>query len=218
MTLYAIRSYERWASDQPDLESSLTTDLTPGQIVIWGKAPFRIISAEDLNPGNWPTEYEQAWETAGRPDISTWPQRPIRLLVQRDTDPTDPQRSGIVPGHGRWVILPEHYSVCRSCGELPPCPEVFTDRVMAVESSRIDFEMRLVHGMCHGCGKPVTAREHTTLFPGDNLVRPDLGPNTAVFHTRRHCLPILLAYQDRWLAVDPTREPRVGADGTRKVR
>ncbi|MFJ8677275.1 hypothetical protein [Streptomyces sp. NPDC093589] len=208
-TLRQLRSYERWVSDQPDTERALTVDLTPGRIVIWGKAPFRVISLSDLNPGNWPTEYEEAWDAASRPDVASWKDRPMRLGVQRDTDAADPERSGIVPAHGQWVILPEHYSVCRSCGELPPCPEAFTDRIMAVESHRIDFEMRLVHGTCHGCGKPVSRRERSILFPGDNLIRPDLGANTAVFHTRQSCLPIALSYQDRWLAAEPGRAERI---------
>jgi hypothetical protein len=209
-----IRSYERWSSDQPDVSRAVTTDLAPDMVVIWGKTPFRVVRCTDLSPGNWSAEWEQAWREAGEPDVPDWPGRPVTLAVRHDTDPSDPQRSGIVPANGVWVVLPEHYSVCRRCGELPPCPEVFTDRVMAVESARIDFEMRLVHGMCHGCGRPVTGREHTTLFSGDNLIRPDLGSNTAVFHTRRSCLPVLLAYQDRWLAAEPGRTPRVETDGS----
>jgi hypothetical protein len=212
-TLRQLQSYERWTTDQPDTEQARTTDLTPGRLVIWGKAPFRVLSRDDVNPGNWPSEYDEAWAAAGRPEWTTWAQRPMRLRVQRDTDSTDPERSGIVPADGSWVTLPEHYSVCRSCGELPPCREVFTDRVLAVESHRIDFEMRLTHGMCHGCGKPVTPREHSTMFPGDNLVRPDLGDNTAVFHTRRSCLHIALAYQDRWIEAGPDRQPRITPDG-----
>ncbi|MBM9509928.1 hypothetical protein [Actinacidiphila acididurans] len=212
--LRAIRSYEQWTSDQPDTEQALTTALTPGMLVIWGKAAFRVVSLEDLNRGNWRDEDEQAWEEAGRPDIPTWTARPMWLSVQYDNKTETGTRGGIVPADAGWVILPEHYSVCRQCGELPPCAEVFADRVMAVEAQRIEFEMRLTHGMCHGCGHIVTPREHSILFSGDNLIRPDLGSNTAVFHTRRHCLPIVLAYQDRWLAVDPSRKPRITSDGS----
>lgn len=212
--LRPIRSYERWTTDQPDTGQAATTELTPGTLVIWGKAAFRVRRLQDLNRGNWRDEDEQEWADAGRPDVATWAGRPMWLSVQRDNKTETEERGGIVPANGQWVTLPEHYSVCRSCGELPPCPEVFADRVMAVESDRLDFEMRLVHGMCHGCGKIVTPREHSILFHGDNLIRPDLGSNTAVFHTRRHCLPIVLAYQDRWLTADPSRKPRITTDGS----
>lgn len=208
-----LRSYERWTTDQHDTDSLTTTELTPGTLVIWGKEPFRVLTVGDLNRGNWPDDWETLWEEAGHPDITTWPARPFWITVQNDRKTGDPERGKIVPADGKWVTLPEHYSVCQRCGELPPCKETFTDRVLEVEGRRIEFEMRLVHGMCHACGRPVTGREHSTLFPGDNLVRPDLGTNTAVFHTRRSCLPVALAYQDRWMDAEEGRAARLQTDG-----
>lgn len=185
-------------------------EIQPNTVVAWNYKPLLIARTEAIHFANWPDSYLRTWEAAGTPDPDSWEGRPLYIHNRPDRT-NDPLKLGKAPASWRYFVLPKHYSVCSHCGELPPCQEVFLDRVMAVESRRIDFEMRLTHGTCHGCGDRVTGREHSVLFPGGNLIRPDLGANTAVFHTRRHCLPVALAYQDRWLRAAQDRAPRIGS-------
>ncbi|GAX59003.1 hypothetical protein [Streptomyces olivochromogenes] len=213
---YAARPYDEWSPDEQDTTVVTAAEIVPGTVVAWNYKPLLIVRTEEINLANWKTSFVQAWQAAGEPDHETWNGRP--LYIHNRTDRTkDPLKVGTAPASWKYLVLPKHYAVCSHCGDLPPCREVFMDRVMAIEGKRIDFEMRLVHGACHGCGQAVTPREHSMLFPGDNLIRPDLGSNTAVFHTRHSCLPLALAYQERWLAADDSRTPRLG-DGARQPR
>ncbi|GAA3155414.1 hypothetical protein ACFQ0X_44075 [Streptomyces rectiviolaceus] len=209
----APRSYEEWRPDQQDTTVVTAGEVVPGTVVAWDFKPMLITSIEEVNLANWKTSFVEAWRAAGEPDPEVWDGR--MLYVHNRQDQTgDPLRLGTAGASWKWLALPKHYAVCSHCADLPPCREVFLDRVMAIEGRRLDFEMRLVHGTCHACGDRVTPREHSVLFPGGNLIRPDLGTNTAVFHTRRSCLPIALAYQDRWVAAEDGRTPRIG-DGAR---
>ncbi len=213
---FATRPYDEWFPEQEGMTVVSAADIKPGTVVAWDYLPLLIVRTEEINLANWKPSFVQSWEAAGKPDPTSWEGRP--LYIHNKTDRTkDPVKLGTSPASWKWLVLPKHYSVCSHCGELPPCREAFMDRVMAVEGTRIDFEMRLVHGTCHGCGEAVKPREHSMLFPGENLIRPDLGSNTAVFHTRQHCLPLALAYQERWLAADDSRSPRLG-NGARPPR
>lgn len=212
-----VRPYDEWFPDEQGGMTVVTAaDITRGTVVAWNYKPLLILGIEEINLANWKPGFVKRWKTAGEPDPTTWEERP--LYVRNRIDRTkDPVKVGTTPASWKYLVLPKHYAVCSHCGELPPCREVFMDRVMAIEGKRIDFEMRLIHGTCHGCGEAVTPREHSMLFPGENLIRPDLGSNTAVFHTRQYCLPLALAYQERWLAADDSRTPRLG-NGARPVR
>lgn len=214
MAYRPARSYEEWAPDQSDTSTVTAGEIEPGTVVAWNFKPLLVTGTEEINLANWPDSYLKNWEDAGKPDPDTWSGRPLRIHNRPDGT-KDPVKMGTAPASWRYLVLPPHYAVCNQCGELPPCREVFLDQLMAIEGTRIDFEMRLAHGTCHACGQRVTPREHSVLFPGDNLIRPDLGTNTAVFHTRRGCMDITLAYQDRWLQAEPGRTPRVGQDASR---
>ena len=213
MSYRAARSYEEWAPDQTDTSVATAAEIQPGTVVAWNYKPLLITETEEINIANWPDSYLKGWEAAGRPDRETWSGRPLRIHNRPDGT-KDPIKVGTAPASWQYLVLPQHYAVCNRCGELPPCREIFLDHLMAIESGRMDFEMQLTHGACHACGQRVTPREHSVLFPGDNLVRPDLGPNTAVFHTRRGCMDITLAYQNRWLKAGKGRTPRVGEDAS----
>lgn len=206
------RSYEEWRPEQEaDMTIATAEEIRPNTVVAWNYKPLLIVRTEEIHFANWPDSYLTTWTEAGEPVPETWDARPLYIHHRADRT-NDPVKLGKAPASWTYLVLPKHYAVCSHCGELPPCQEVFLDRVMAVESKRMDFEMRLMHGMCHACGDRVTPREHSVLFPGDNLIRPDLGTNTAVFHARRHCLPITLAYQDRWMAAAEGRTARIGDD------
>lgn len=208
MRFRPARSYEQWEPYEEDTEVMTAGEIQPGTVVAWNYKPLLITEIEEINLANWPDDFVKAWKEAGEPDAATWDGRPLYIHNRRDGS-KDPIKVGKAPASWRFLVLPQHYAVCNRCGELPPCQEVFLDEVMAVESRRMDFEMKLTHGMCHACGERVTPREHSVLFSGDNLIRPDLGPNTAVFHTRRSCINVTLSYQDRWLKAEEGRKARI---------
>lgn len=213
----STRPYDEWRPEQEGTTVLTTAEITPGTVVAWNYLPMLIVKTEEVSIANWKPGFVSDWKTAGEPAPATWAGRQMYIHHQTDRT-TEPIKMGTSPARWRWLVLPKHYAVCSRCGELPPCREVFMDRVMAVESTRIDFEMLLTHGTCHGCGQAVKPREHSMLFPGENLIRPDLGSNTAVFHTRQNCLPLALSYQERWLTADDSRVPRLGPHGAMPLR
>ncbi|WP_405852949.1 hypothetical protein OG571_47680 (plasmid) [Streptomyces sp. NBC_01369] len=118
------------------------------------------------------------------------------------------------PDSYEWYTLPEHYGVCRICRELPPCRHVHNDAIMDRASERMAKDMAIMPGVCHGCREPITKRQKTFAFPGPNLIRPDLGNDSAIFHTRRDCLATARSYDERWAAAEPQRTRLLYCEGT----
>lgn len=109
--------------------------------------------------------------------------------------------------HARIYTLPEHYAVCHSCGDVPPCSEVWTERI-SDEHAKQDARFE-VEGICPSCQKPITTRQKVHRFE-ENL-RVPLGP-PVTFHARRACIGGAIAY-DRAVAVATDREPRLSCEG-----
>ncbi|PRX90681.1 hypothetical protein [Allonocardiopsis opalescens] len=103
----------------------------------------------------------------------------------------------------RWYVLPEHYPVCSVCGELYPCREIEFDARAAEAKKELERAESILPGCCWECGEPVTSRQKSIRFDGDNLDLPG-GPEV-VFHTRQRCAGSADAYEKRWVAVDPDR-------------
>ena len=79
-------------------------------------------------------------------------------------------------------LLPEHYGLCHTCGELMPCSEVWAERISTESAKQAGrFE---VEGICPSCQEPVTARQKSHRFE-ENL-RVPLGP-PVTFHARSRC-------------------------------
>jgi len=60
-------------------------------------------------------------------------------------------------------------------------------------------------GCCNFCHEPVTRRQRSVLFEGPNLRYPELGEDTAVFHTRELCLRDARGYDEVWAKAVPGR-------------
>lgn len=117
------------------------------------------------------------------------------------------------PGINAWSVLPEPYRVCSCHGDPWPCQEVDRAEVAAAAAERLDALMAKVPGCCWACGEPITSRQRTVAYPGDNIDLPG-GPSVR-FHQRRGCWGAALRYEERWIAVDPRHEriltyPRCG--------
>lgn len=60
-------------------------------------------------------------------------------------------------------------------------------------------------GCCNFCHEPVTQRQKSVLFEGPNLRHPELGDDTAVWHTREFCRFDARGYDQVWARAVPGR-------------
>lgn len=67
-----------------------------------------------------------AWKALGAPgDPEVWPDRPFEFECRwEDLKGDAPAQMTDASANFVWDVLPEHYAVCRLCGELPPCSHV----------------------------------------------------------------------------------------------
>lgn len=196
------------------LPTPTTGRLEPGQLVVWERQPYRVVEVRERAHHDWPENYREAWVKHGMPDPATWEYRPRVVVLRHEDQPKSKAIHLIGPDNKSWYLLPEHYSVCRLCHELPPCRHVHTEAVMDRARERMDKDMAILPGVCHGCREPITKRQKRFTFPGPNLIRPDLGDNSAVFHTRRDCYGALDSYDKRWAKAEPGRERLFYCPGT----
>lgn len=205
---------DRWRSGQPT-ERVRTEKLAKGQIVIAGRKPFRIDRVAPLRTDKWPEEFVEAWRAHGMPEADEWRERPYMVSGFWEGADADTRGHGTAaPASHMWQVLPEHFTVCRLCGELPPCTHVHNERIMDRASERMAEDMAIMPGLCHGCREPISSRQKSFTFPGVNLIRPDLGDHTAIFHTRGSCHSALASYDKRWATAEPGRSRLFFCEGT----
>ena len=112
-----------------------------------------------------------------------------------------------------WRTLPEHYAICRLCGEIPPCQHVHNEQVAERAGEQFEKQMAILPGACHSCREPITSRQKFHRFAGPNLIRPDLGDDSAVFHLRSSCRSALQRYDKRWAEAVLGRRQSFYCDG-----
>lgn len=191
--------------------------LASGMLVIFHRKPHRVVEIREHAADLWPEQYEQKlaeeqrmWDRdtrryGERPERATWRRRPIDIVLVPD-EPGAKEAHWCVPASRDWDVLPEHYMVCRQCGQLPPCDEELTERTVDAAVGRTEHLMSIQAGCCLGCGEPITHRMEATRFPGPNLWRPDLGDNSAVFHARKGCGGFVWQYREQWEAARKASE------------
>ncbi|MFJ7895857.1 hypothetical protein [Streptomyces anthocyanicus] len=208
---------DEWAPHGPwgrHLDTRTTDRLKPGTLVVWERHPHRVVEVRERAHHEWPEKYREVWVKYGMPDPDSWDYRPC-VVVLRDEDRPDSKPAHLLgPSNKSWYLLPEHYSICRLCHELPPCRHVHNEAIVGRASERMEKEMAIMPGVCHGCREPITKRQKAFTFPGANLIRPDLGDGSAVFHTRRACYGALDSYDKRWAKAEPGRERLFYCPGT----
>jgi hypothetical protein len=206
---------DRWHCAQYT-DSVSTVRLTTGQIVVADRRPFRIDRVTEIPTDQWPDRFVTQWRERGMPDPDQWQQRPVKVTgVFEGPAASDKLHQTIGPASHIWDVLPEHYMVCNRCLELPPCRHVHNERIAARATESMEEAMAILPGACHGCREPITSRQKSFTFPGPNLVRPDLGDDSAIFHTRGACLGSLRSYDKRWAAAEPDRRRLFYCEGTR---
>ncbi|MEU2996939.1 hypothetical protein ABZ684_05080 [Streptomyces sp. NPDC006995] len=194
-----------------------TGRLKPNSILVWDRQAYRLMEVRDRDEADWPQNYRDAWIKHGMPDPATWSYRPRVVVVQRDDQPQSKPLHLLCPDSTYWYVLPEHYWVCRTCLELPPCRHVHNEAVMDRAAERMEKEMAIMPGVCHGCREPISSRQKSFTFPGPNLIRPDLGNDSAIFHTRNDCAGSMKAYDERWAAAEEGRRRYFYCEGTKTV-
>lgn len=206
---------DEWRPQLPGPVSTAYTDkLEPGTLVVWERKAYRVLEVRERAHANWPDAYRDAWVKQNMPDPDTWRYRPRVLVMRSEEDPSAKQLNLQGPNNARWYTLPEHYPICRLCKEIPPCRHVHTESVMERATERMAEQMAILPGSCHGCKEPITRRQKSFTFPGTNLIRPDLGDNSAVFHTRGKCCDALKAYDRRWAEAEEGRTRFFHCPGT----
>lgn len=188
---------ERW---HPDVRLNFETSsgLKPQQLVVWERRPYRVVEVRPRQRVDWGEDYITAWLEAGMPEPDEWWARPMMVVVRDEDQPKAKPLHLCAPANTMWHVLPEHFPVCRLCHEIPPCQHVMNERLMADAEARFARDMAIMPGCCHACREPITGRQKTTTFPGANLMRPDFGDNSAIFHTRGKCRDALERYDKRW--------------------
>ena len=204
---------DAWHPEQRDAGHCSGSRLTPGQIIIWDRKPYRVVETRERDPFDWDDKTRDKWVDHGCPDPTTWAYRPL-VVVLRDVDQPDAKPLHLSGSASiMWRTLPEHYAVCRLCGELPPCHEVHNEKIAERAGERFEQEMAIMPGSCHACREPITSRQKFYRFDGPNLIRPDLGDGSAIFHLRTSCRYALQQYDKRWAAAAPGRRRSFFCEG-----
>lgn len=183
--------------------------LRPGMVVILNRAPYRIVEIREKPDDLWPEKYETAWKAEfdewartptdkPAPQRSTCRYRPVNVVVVPDGGGAEEHRVG--PASHVFDVLPEHYAVCRSCGELPPCREEEVEKATAAGMTKALRIMAIQPGACMGCGETISGRQKAVSFPGPNLWRPDLADGSVRFHARSECESWVSQYRKQWQA------------------
>jgi hypothetical protein len=205
----------------PSRQQASTSKLEPGALVVFQRKAYRVVEVRERAHANWPDAYRDAWVQQGMPDPDTWYCRPRVIVLRSEDDPTTKALNLQVRNDHYWHTLPEHYPICRLCKEIPPCVHVHNERIMDRATEKMAEDMAILPGSCHACKEPITRRQKSFTFPGPNLIRPDLGDGSAVFHTRRQCFhtrrqcfDAIKTYDRRWAQAEESRTQFFYCEGT----
>lgn len=168
-----------------------------GELIGHDGKPWRVLSVEDIPAHDWsdPARVEAT---------PSWYGRPFRVMVE-SPEGDDCGSMVVEPWHRMtWHVLPEHYAICVSCGDLAPCRAHQAAEQSERAMVKLEREMRLLPGCCPSCQEPITARQKSKTFVGANLLNP-LGEPDVTYHTRMTCIGGAARYEEMWVRADPTR-------------
>jgi hypothetical protein len=191
-----------WSRQRPDV----------GALVAREHAVWRVTAVTDTTPTDADRD---VWMDAGMPD--PWRGRPYRVdlawvagarpavagdgefaaWVNVPAEAYPRRRWEVYPVSGRWPR-------CSCCGEPMPCRAELEDREVSRSLKTVEKLARRLPGNCWGCEEPISRRQKSVTYAGDNLDLPG-GPEVR-FHTRAACYHAAARYELRWIAVDPRRE------------
>ena len=210
-------------------------DLAPGDLTVIDRKACQVTGIRDVPVADWDEEDEAAYQKAVTPSDGTqirpraergpdgrlvsredWSLRPVYLTVVPAGSKKREHRKGRPwagwPRGTQMLVIPAHYPVCSSCGELYPCCHLEIEDETAEQMRRLAELEAVLPGCCWHCKQPLTRRQKTIEFPGDNLLLPGAPP--AVFHRRRDgCGHAATRYEDKWVAAAAGRRRRLSCTG-----
>lgn len=178
---------------------------------------FEVLAVDNLNPGNWSDEDHTSWEAFGRPEWESWDGGPYRLDLRHigGVDPlpgrnddrcgiTVHQTGGSLPPYVEWAVYPDgRWPRCSCCDEPMPCRAELADQQVAHGLAALEVNEKKLPGGCWVCSEPITHRQESVVYAGDNLDLP--GGPIVRFHTRQKCRWAAERYEERWLAAGEGR-------------
>ena len=203
-------------------------DLQRGDLIEADRKAWRVIEVRPVPVADWEEQDREYYEWLTRqhrnpqyvpmgrsaPTEEEWESRPLYLiLVPAAGGKRHHLRVRPYGGfRGAWV-LSAHYPVCKDCGELWPCREVEIAQEIDKQSAKLADLEKILPGCCWSCKEPVTHKQGSIRFDGDNLLLP--GAPSPVFHRRRkgHCLSAAMTYEKRWVAAEEGRRWRLQCPG-----
>jgi hypothetical protein len=102
-----------------------------------------------------------------------------------------------------WHVYPEsdRWAACSCCGEPAPCRAEMQDRQIDAGMERVADLMAIPPGACWACKEPITKRQDSVTYPGENYLLPGAPPPR--FHTRQACIGSALRYEEDWIYGGP---------------
>jgi len=163
------------------------------------KSIHRSITTRRPEPGMLIAIDRKPWIVVGTRDVD---ENSFELIVHKPGQ-LHPHYGTTVPAYYMgWDLLPEHYAICVSCGELAPCREYEAEEYALRETQKMEELLSIPEGACMACNEPITARQNKITFDGPNLKNP-LAPPNPTFHTRLRCMRDAASYEELWVKADP---------------
>jgi hypothetical protein len=178
---------------------------SPGTLLAQAHAVWRVVSVTDLDRKAW-TDDDKANPArppfrvnvnfvGGKQPTRTLDEKGEPLVFHQDVHALQWTPWDVYQG-GRW---PQ----CSCCGEPMPCRAEMQDQDIDAAMTRVEKLTKRMPGCCWACEGPITSRQKSILYVGDNLELPG-GPDVR-FHLRSDCAEVARRYELLWLSMDHTR-------------
>lgn len=192
-------------------------DLAPGDLIELRREVWRVLEVRPVPTVDWDEDDREHWEIDRDgwkiSDEEQWPRRPLAVVfVPPGGGQSVHKRIRPWATHRDAYVLPEHYPVCRDCGQLYPCRELDIAAAVERESAALEKLEKILPGCCWCCKEPVSRRQKAICFDGENLLLP--GREAPVFHLRAACLDGARRYERRWVPAVSGRQWRLQCPGT----
>jgi len=194
-------------------------DLAAGDLIELRRQAWRVREVRQVPVIDWDEGDREHWERERKAykicSEDEWPRRPLYLIL---VPASGGKRHHVkIRPWANWgqdaYVLPEHYPVCKDCGELYPCRELEITQEVTRQAATMERLEKILPGCCWSCGEPVTHRQKVIRFDGDNLLLPSAA--SPVFHLRGKggCLGGAIRYEKRWVAAEEGRRWRLRCPG-----
>jgi len=156
------------------------------------------------------TEREENWVNGYRPEIRAG-HMPFKVSLRREHGPKHENENSkqdialrcSASFYGFDTYETDRVPLCSCCSDPWPCRMLIAEDKAKTAAREMEAEMKLLPGCCPACTEPVTSRQKSITFPGENVRNPFMVD--PVFHLRRQCRSGAASYEDAWAKADPSR-------------